>query len=91
MLGFPGGSAHKESACSAGDLGSIPGSGRSPGEGIGYPLQYSCLEDPMERGTSRATVHGVAESQTGLSNYTQHSMHVMLLSRNSSSACVVDL
>ena len=91
MLGFPGGSARKESACSAGDLGSIPGSGRSPGEGIGYPLQYSCLEDPMERGTWRATVHGVAESQTGLSNYTQHSMHVMLLSRNSSSACVVDL
>ena len=46
----PGGSDGKESACSAGDLGSIPGSGRSPGEGNGYPLQYSCLENPMDRG-----------------------------------------
>ena len=46
---FPGGSDGKQSDCSAGDLGSIPGSGRSPGEGNGYPLQYSCLENPMDR------------------------------------------
>ena len=58
--GFPGGSDGKESACNAGDLGSILGSGRSPGEGSGYPLQYSCLRNPMDRGAWRATVHGVA-------------------------------
>ena len=50
ILGFPGGSDGKESACNAGDLGSIPGSGRSPGEGNGNPLQHSCLENPMDRG-----------------------------------------
>jgi len=49
-MGFPGGSYGKESACSAGDLSSIPGSGRSPGEGHGNPLQYSCLENPTDRG-----------------------------------------
>ena len=49
-MGFPGGSDSKVSACNAGDLGSIPGSGRSPGEGNGNPLQYSCLENPMDRG-----------------------------------------
>ena len=54
----------KESACNAGDLGSIPGSGRSLGEGSGYPHQYSCLENSMDRGDWWATVHGVAESQT---------------------------
>ena len=48
-MGFPGGSDCKESACNAGDLGSVPGLGRSPGEGIGNPLQYSCLENPMDR------------------------------------------
>ena len=58
--GFPHSSVGKESACSAGDLGSIPGSGRSPGEGNGNPLQYSCLENSMDRGAWRATVHGVA-------------------------------
>ena len=57
---FTGGSDGKESACNAGDLGSIPGSGRSPGEWNGYPLQYSCLENPMDRGAWQATVHGVA-------------------------------
>ena len=62
-LSFPGGSDSKESACNAGDLGSIPGSGRSPGEGNGYPLQYSCLESPMDKGAWRATVHGVSKSQ----------------------------
>ena len=48
FMGFPGGSVDKESACHVGDLGSIPGSGRSPGEGNGNPLQYSCLENPMD-------------------------------------------
>ena len=62
-MGFPGGSDSKESACNTGDLGSIPWSGRSPGEGNGYPIQYSCLEDSMERGAWWATVHGIAESQ----------------------------
>ena len=52
----------KESACNVGDTGSIPGSGRSPGEGNGYPLQYSCLENSMERGTWRTEVHGVAKT-----------------------------
>ena len=62
--GFPGGSKDKASACSAGDPGSIPGLGRSPGEGNGNPLQYSCLENHMDRGAWRATVHGVEKSQT---------------------------
>ena len=57
---FPGSSVGKEPACSAGDLGSIPGLGRSPGEGNGNPLQYSCLENPMDREAWRATVRGVA-------------------------------
>ena len=61
-LGFPGGSDSKESACNAGDTGSIPASGRSPEEGNGYPLQGSCLENSMDRGVWQATVHGVAES-----------------------------
>ena len=61
---FPGGSDTKESACSTGDLGSVPGSGRSSGEGNGNPLQYSCPENSMDRGAWRATVHGVTESQT---------------------------
>ena len=54
----------KESACNAGDLGSIPGSGRSPGEGNGYPLKCSCLENCMDRGAWQTVVHGVAESDT---------------------------
>ena len=58
-MGFPHSSVGKESACSAGDLGSIPGSGRSSGEGNGNPLHYSCLENPMDRGAWQATVHGV--------------------------------
>ena len=64
--GFPGGSDGKESACNVGDLGWIPGSGRSPGEGTGYPLQYSCLENSMNRGAWQATVHGVTQSQMQL-------------------------
>ena len=59
---FPSGSDGKESAFSAGDVGSIPGSGRSPGRGTGHLLQYSCLENPMDRGAWRATVHVVTES-----------------------------
>ena len=69
-MGFPGGSEVKASASNAGDLGLIPGSGRSPGEGNGYPLQYSCLEKPMDRGAWRATVHGVAKSWTWLRDQT---------------------
>ena len=64
VIGFPGGSDGKESACNKGDLGSISGLGRPPGEGNGNPLQYSCLENPMDIGACRATVHGVAKSQT---------------------------
>ena len=60
LIRFPGGSAGKESAYNAGDAGSIPGSGRSPGGGNGNPLQYNCLENPMNRGIWGATVHGVA-------------------------------
>ena len=58
----------KESACNAGDPGLIPGSGRSPGEGNGNPLQYSCLENPISGGAWKATIHGVAKSQTQLNN-----------------------
>ena len=65
---LPGGSDSKESTCSAGDLGLIPGLGRSPGGGHGNPLQCSCLENPMNRGAWRATVHGVAKSRTWLSD-----------------------
>ena len=62
-----GGSHSKESACGPGDPGLIPGSGRSPREGHGYPVQYSCLENPMDRGAWQAIVHGVAKSQIQLS------------------------
>ena len=58
------------SACNVGDLGSIPGLRRSPGEGDGNPLQYSCLENPMDGGAWQATVHGVAKSWTRLSGFT---------------------
>ena len=66
--GFPCGSIGEESACHAGDPVSIPESGRFPGEGHGNPLQYSCLENPMDRGAWQATVHGVAKSWTRLSD-----------------------
>ena len=70
-MGFPGGSEVKASACSAGDLGLIPGSGRYPEEGNGNPLQYSCLEKSMDGGAwLQATVHGITKSQTRLSNFT---------------------
>ena len=68
MRGFPGGSVVKNPPAKEGDLGSIPGSGRFPGEGNGNPLQYSCLENSMDRGAWQPTVHGVAKSQTQLND-----------------------
>ena len=68
-MSFPGGSDSKTSAYNAGNLGSIPGSGRSPGEGNGNTLQYFCLENSMDRGAWCATVHGVAKSWTRLNNF----------------------
>ena len=70
---FPGGSNGKVSAYNAGDLGSIPGSGSPPGEGNGNPLQYSCLENPMDGEAWQATVHGVAKSRTRLIDF-NHSL-----------------
>ena len=69
LIGFPGDSDSKESACSAGDPGSIPGSGRSCGEGNGNLLQYSYLENTMDRGAWRATIHWITKSQTRLSYF----------------------
>ena len=66
--GFPGGSVVKNLPASAGDVGSVPGLGRSPGEGNDNPLQYSRLENSMDRGAWQVTVHGVAKNQTWLSN-----------------------
>ena len=70
--GFPSSSDGKPSACNMGDHGSIPRLGRSPGEGNSNPLQYSCLENSMDRGAWWATVHGVAKSQTQLSDSHTH-------------------
>ena len=73
IQGFPGGTVVENPPANTGDVkdtDSIPGSGRSPGEGNGYPLQYFCLENPMDRGALQATVHGVAKSQIQLSNFT---------------------
>ena len=70
--GFPGSSAGKESACSAGDPSSTPGSGRSLGEGIDYPLQYSCLGNPQDRGAWWATGHRVTKNQTRLKRLSTH-------------------
>ena len=72
FLGFPFGSAGKESACNAGDLGSAPGLGRCPGEGKGYPLQYSGLENSMD-----CIAHGVAKSRTRLSHFHFHLKHFL--------------
>ena len=68
MMGFPGGSDGRGSACNAGDSGLIPGLRRYPGEGHGYPLQYSCLEESLERSARRDTVHEVSQNQTKLSD-----------------------
>ena len=70
LPGPTGGSAGKESASNVGDLGSIPGSGRSPGGGHGNPLQYSCLENPTDRGARRATAHGVAVGHDWVTKHT---------------------
>ena len=70
LSGFPGGSDCKASVFNAGDLGLIPGLGRCPGEGNGSLLQYSCLENPMDGGAWKATVHGVAKSWTWLNDFT---------------------
>ena len=78
-MGFPGGSAGKESACNVGDLGWIPGLGRSPGEGKGYPLQHSGLENPMD-----SIVHGVAKSRTQRTD-----SHCLRRTRASQAALVV--
>ena len=68
IMDFPGGSDGKESACHAGDTGSVRGSGRSPGEVNGYPLQYSCLGNSMDKRACQALIHGVEKSQTRLSD-----------------------
>ena len=70
IMGIPGGLVVKNPPANAGDVGSVPELGRSPGEGNGNPLQYSCLGKPMVRGAWRATVHGVTKSQTQLSTHT---------------------
>ena len=75
-MGFPGGSDSKESALNAGNLGSIPGLGRSPGGGIGNPFQYSCLGNPTGRGAWQAIVHGVAK----VSDATEHARKPSLFS-----------
>ena len=80
FMGFPGSSDGKAYAYNAGDPGSIPGSERSPGEGNGNPLQYSCLENPMAREACRLhTVHGVAKSQTRLSDFTFTSLSMLYI------------
>jgi len=72
FLGFPCGSAGKESTCNVGDLGLIPGLGRSPGEGNSYPLQYSGLENSMDRGAWKSTVYGIAKSWIQLRDFDFH-------------------
>ena len=67
-MGFPGDSDSKESPCNVEDPGSIPGLGRSPGGGYGNPLQYSCLDNPMDRGAWQATTHGATKNQMQLSD-----------------------
>ena len=67
-MDFPVGSVGKETACNAGDPGSVPVLGRSPGEWNGYPLQYPCLENPIDRGTWKVTVLGITKSRKGQNN-----------------------
>ena len=81
MWDFPGGSDSKASAYNAGELGSIPGSGRSPGEVNGNLLQYSCLENPMDGGAWWATVHGVTKGWTRLSDFT-FTIHFIIITKN---------
>ena len=68
-MGFPGGSDGKESICNVGDLGSTPGLGKSPGDGNGYTVQYSGLENSMDRAAWQATIHGITKSQTQPSGF----------------------
>ena len=75
FLGFLGSFDGKESVCNVEDLGQIPGLGKSPGEGNGYPLQDSGLENSMDRGAWQATVHGVAKSWTGMINFHFYTFH----------------
>ena len=79
-MGFPCSSVSKESACSAGDLGLFPGSGRSPGEGNGNPLQHSCLENPTDRGAWWAAVHGVTKSWAWLCDWHLHFLRISMKS-----------
>ena len=90
FLGFPGGSDGKESACSSGYPGSIPGLGGSPEEGNVYPLQYSCLENSMDRGAWQAPVHGVTKSQTRLSDWHFHFFSLFYYNNNHNSAWLRD-
>ena len=76
--GFPGGLVAKESACNVGDVGLIPGSGKSPEEGYGYLFQCSCLENPMDRGAWQVTVHGVAELHTAEATEHTHMYKIQL-------------
>ena len=80
-MGFPYSSVDKESACNAENLSLIPGLGRSPGEGTGNPLQYSCLENPMDRGAWQATVHGVTRAGHDLTTQPQPPLTLTLLSK----------
>ena len=84
-MGFSGGSAGKESTCNAGDLGSVPGLGRSPGEGKGYPFQYSGLENSMD-----CIVHGVTKSRTRLSDFHFHFLS-MIIKTNCELICLVKM
>ena len=82
LMGFPGGSEVKASACNAGDLSSITGLGRSPGEGNGNPLQYSCLKNPMDGGAWWATVHRITKNRTRLSDSLQfHFLSFLLFAK----------
>ena len=78
-MSFLAASDGKESACNAGDLSSIPGLGRSPGEGNGNPLQHSCLDNPMDRGAWWAIVHRVTKSQTRLRDFTFFHFHLLYM------------
>ena len=88
-MGFRCSSVSKESACNAGDLGLIPGLGRSPGEGNGNPLQYSCLEYPMDRGAWQATVHGVGRARHNLATKPPPGAQIMGLSCSASTCSKV--
>ena len=78
-MGLHCSSIGKESACSAGDPGSIPGLGRPPGKGNGNPLQYSCLGNPKDRGAWQATVHGITKSQTQLNDLSSNNWEMRYL------------